>query len=102
MLHSLQPTFNFSFIEIHRGVDILNFKQCLALAIACYTLQDVKNEACRALCVRDGYSSGKASKTGCHCVDEKPNYQDYMLHRAKVPIGQGSLKVVIPEKQDEF
>ena len=57
-----------------------------AVTIAsCFTLQDVKNEGCKVLCIRDGYTSGQylASKDHCACVDSK-KYDDLTRHRTSL------------------
>ena len=52
-------------------------KRWFVLAI-CLTIQDVRNEGCSVLCMRDGYSGGKMANKGCACIDEKPSYKDYI------------------------
>lgn len=47
----------------------------------CLTETDLKNEACRVLCIRDGYSSGKSFKKGCACYDVKENTEDFAARR---------------------
>lgn len=85
-------------IKGNSGDGIHNFAKCLSLVAICYSLTDVKNEACRALCVRDGYSSGKSTKTGCACIDEKPSYQNYITRTMKLPYKHGRLEVVLPQQ----
>lgn len=42
------------------------------------------NEACRVLCIRDGYFSGNAQKLGCLCYDIKPDYEDFVHRRIRI------------------
>lgn len=72
-----------------------------------------KNEACRALCVRDGYNQGKAYKLGCACIDLKENYEQYVTRSmslgprpdvAFIPESRsgGDIKVYFGEKDKDF
>ena len=67
------------------------------MALACYSLQDVRNEGCRAFCVQQGHDSGRAvgkKLNKCECIDIK-DYGDVMneplsLGIEGAPIGQTS------------
>lgn len=42
------------------------------VALACYSLQDVRNEGCKAFCVSQGHDSGRAvgkKLNKCECID---------------------------------
>ena len=73
-------------------------RHLLALALVCYTLTDLKNEACKVLCQRDGYTTGYATKQGgCGCVDEKESLKNY-VHRS-MNLGPKPDVPFIPEAQ---
>ena len=46
----------------------------IVAAAACYTVKDVRDAVCQALCKRDGYASGRAAGKKlehCECFDIK-------------------------------
>jgi hypothetical protein len=59
------------------------------LLLVCYTLNDVQNEGCRALCERDGYDNGKYAKEKCICYANQGTYEDFKHKRISVPNGRG-------------
>lgn len=72
-----------------------------------------KNEACRALCVRDGYNQGKAYKLGCACIDLKENYEQYVTRSMSLgprpdvafnpdPKANGEIRVIFNKDKEEF
>jgi hypothetical protein len=76
-------------------------KRLILLAITCYSLQDVRNEGCKALCKRDGYDKGSEIKGECVCQESKGAYDDYTHRRITIPRGwneQGSLSVTPSKK----
>jgi len=51
--------------------------------VACFSLQDVKTEGCRVLCIRDGYTTGSFANEKCQCTDEK-KYEDFVTHSINI------------------
>lgn len=45
----------------------------LAIVVACFTLQDIRNHECAVYCRTLGYESGFYAENSCQCVDP----QDY-------------------------
>ena len=60
----------------------------------CFTILDLKNEGCKALCQRDGYHGGKMAHKDCVCYEAKGKYEDFKYRRVKVP-------KVWPEPEDK-
>lgn len=79
------------------------------LSVACLSLRDVRNEACRVLCVRSGYDSGQVSSRNldkCFCVDVK-NYKEFQTNSitigVPIPSPQEIEKgLVAPFRQDSY
>lgn len=46
------------------------------------------NEACRALCIRDGNDGGQTHKKGCVCIIIHENFDDFL--RGRVSLGSPS------------
>jgi hypothetical protein len=67
-----------------------------ATQIKCYTLQDVKDEGCLRLCLRDNHDSGRSTPKGCVCEDIQENYDDY-THR-RIHLGTSNLPPVEGKK----
>jgi len=68
--------------------------------VVCFTLQDLQNEGCKALCQRDGFSSGQVIKTQCVCFEEKGTYEDFKYRRTIVPrMEEPVMTVTIPDEK---
>lgn len=55
----------------------------LAVAVVCYSLQDVKDAQCHVLCKKENHTSGHSDPKdpkGCICED-KLKYEELMYHR---------------------
>jgi len=76
------------------------FLQVVVVAAACYSLQDLKNEGCRVLCIRDGHTSGKSVKNVCVCEDNKGDYEDYAAGRVR--LGHTQLHLEDPKPKPRF
>lgn len=72
-------------------------KRLIIFVAVCFTLQDVRDESCRALCVHDGYSGGKYSGKNCHCYDDKGKYEDFV--NRSMSLGPQPIAPFIPESQ---
>lgn len=64
--------------------------------VACFSLNQLKSEGCRVLCLRDGYTSGYFQAPGCRCVDQKDTYDNFIVRR----VGLGTRDPVAPFIQD--
>lgn len=62
----------------------------------CYTETDVKDEGCRTLCIRDGYTGGKSHKKGCSCFVIKESVEDFAARR----VALGRLSVTTQERKE--
>lgn len=69
----------------------------VALPPKCYTAQDVKDEGCRVLCIRDGYTGGKVYKKGCSCYDIKESLDDFTSKRVTLGVRMHTLEGNEPE-----
>lgn len=61
------------------------------------------NESCEALCIRDGFTSGKAHKSGCVCLSVKENFEDFA--RGRIRLNREPVKVLVehePPPDEEF
>ena len=57
----------------------------LLLAVAaCYSLQDLRNEGCRVLCIRDGHTGGKEFHKKCVCETDEGDYEDFAAGRVQM------------------
>lgn len=85
------------------GIVILTLWLSFAFADGpkCYTTQDVKNEGCRVLCVRDGYKSGSYSKGSCKCIDEK-KYNQMVSPIVELKYFKPSGNYQEPESQEPY
>ena len=67
----------------HLSNALLASQLCIGLpglAFGCLGKKDLLNAKCEALCVRDGYASGRYEKS-CLCFDDKGSIDDYLSRR---------------------
>lgn len=88
-------------------------KRWLILLAVCFTAKDLQDARCDALCIRDGYSSGRSNKAACECVDVKPSLKGYMNRSMSLgpspdipfktdPKASGDIKVYFPGAEREW